>query len=143
MAEEANKDLVRRVYEDGWGRGRLDVFAEAFAPTHVLHWHDVPAGDQARTVEELQAIVRAYRDAFPDLRVTVDHIVGEGDLVAAQVTFAGTHTGEYEGFAPTGKKSSFTDLQMIRLRDGRIVETDVPSGGLAHFFRILDGSALA
>lgn len=142
MSTDGNRDLVRRVYEDGWGRGQLEVFAEVFAATHVVHWHDMPASDQRRTVGELQRIVRDYRRAFPDLHVSLDRLVAEGDRVAVQVTFAGTHIGPYEGFAPTGRWSSFTDMQMIRVEDGRIVEIDVPSGGLAHFFRLLDGSAL-
>jgi predicted ester cyclase len=142
MSAEENKVLVRRVYEEGWGRGRLEVFAQAFAARHVVHWHDLPPSDQVRTVEELQRIVADYRAAFPDLRVSVDHLVAEGEDVAVQVTFVGTHTGEYEGLAPTGKESSFTDMQVIHLAGGRIVATDVPSGGLQYFFRILDGTAL-
>ncbi|HTX68856.1 MAG TPA: ester cyclase [Thermoleophilia bacterium] len=143
MSAEHNAGLVRRVYEEGWAYGSTEVFADAFAETHVVHWHDIPPSDQKRTVNELVRIVRAYRAAFPDLRVSLDHLVAQGDHVAVQVTFAGTHTGEYEGFAPTGIASSFTDMQVMRLAGGRIVETDVPSGGLAHFFRILDGTALA
>ena len=68
-----------------------------------------------------------------------DHLVAEGDMVAIQVTFAGTHDGEYAGFAPTHRKGRFTDMQILRLENGKIVESSLPSGGLDYFFRLLRG----
>lgn len=140
MSEHDNKQIIRRLYEDGWGKGDLEVIERTFAQAHVLHWNDLKPADQHRTAEEVKQIVRAYRSAFPDLQVTVNHLVAEGDRVAVQVTFVGTHTGEYEGFKPTHKKSSFTDMQIVRLQGGQIVESNLASGGLSYFSSILDGS---
>jgi predicted ester cyclase len=135
-----NRAIIRRLYEDGWGKGDLSAIDAAFAREHVLHWNDLTPSDQHRTVAEVKTIVLAYRAAFPDLQVTIDNLVAEGDQVAVQVTFTGTHTGIYEGFAPTYRYSRFTDMQMLRLAGSKIVESSLPSGGLRYFFALLDGS---
>ena len=137
-----NKRLVLSMYEQGWGNGRLEAFDEAWAPTHVLHWNEQTRTDQKRTLAELKSVAGSYRAAFPDLSVHVDHLVAEGDKVAVQVTFEGTHRGVYEGFPPTHKRSRFTDMQILTLVDGKIVETTLGSGGLKYFFGVLDGSLL-
>ncbi len=137
---EANKAVVRRLYEAGWAQGDLAAIEAAFAPVHVLHWNELAPTDQRRTVEDVKQIVMAYRAAVPDLQVTLDHLVAEGDQVAVQVTFAGTHTGPYEGYAPTGKRGRFTDMQILRLAGGQIVESSLGSGGLRYFFDMLTGA---
>jgi predicted ester cyclase len=141
MSEVENKRLVARLYEEGWGRGNLNVFDEVFAPQHVLHWNELTPSDQKRTVVELKAIAEAYRNAFPDLRVEVDNMVAEGDRVAVQVTFIGTHKRPYEGFQPTNKLSRFTDMQLLTFSEGKISESSLGSGGLGYFYRLLNGEA--
>jgi predicted ester cyclase len=140
MSDSHNKRLVRRLYEDGWGKGNLSVIDEVFAAQHVLHWNELVPSQQHRSTDEVKAIVAEYRAAFPDLMVTVDDIVEEGDKVVVQVTFAGTHLGNYQGFGPTKKHSRFTDMQILRIVDGRITESSLGSGGLRFFLSILDGS---
>ncbi len=140
MTAADNKRVVSRMYEEGWNQGRLEAFDQAWAPTHVLRWNEQAQTCQQRTLDELKAIVTSYRAAFPDLKVHVHETVAEGDKVAVQVTFEGTHRGIYEGFAPTNRKSRFTDMQILTLADGKIVETTLGSGGLKYFFGILDGS---
>jgi predicted ester cyclase len=137
---ENNKAVIRRLYEEGWGQGNLAAIEAAFAPVHTLHWHELTPTDQRRTVEEVKRIVVDYRAAFPDLQVTLDQLVAEGDRVAVQVTFAGTHTGTYEGYAPTGHSGRFTDMQVLRLANRKIIESSLGSGGLRYFFALLDGT---
>jgi predicted ester cyclase len=121
--EDRNRKLVAKLYERGWGCGDLAVIGEVFAPNHVLHWNENAPSLQQRTTDEVKSIVRAYRDAFPDLEVTIDNMVAEGDYLAVQVTFVGTHMGVYEGFRPTNKKSRFTDMQILRFENGKIAES--------------------
>jgi steroid delta-isomerase-like uncharacterized protein len=139
-AETGNKKRVAELYERAWGRGDLAVVDAVFAPRHILHWNEMVPSAQERTTAEVKAIVQAYREAFPDLIVTIDAMIAEGDNVVAQVTFVGTHRQDYEGFPPTNKKSRFTDMQILRFADGKIVESSLGSGGLRYFFAILDGS---
>ncbi len=134
------KAIVRRLYCDGWGSGDLAAVDEVFAARHVLHWNDLKPVDQPRTAEEVKRIVKNYRAAFPDLKVQVQELVVEDDQAAVLVTFTGTHTGEYEGFPPTYQKSRFTDLQILRFCDGKVVESFLASGGLRYFFELLKGT---
>ena len=106
----------------------------------MLHWNELVPSQQHRSADEVKAIVTEYRAAFPDLTVTVDDRVEEGDKVVVQVTFAGTHLGIYQGFRPTKKCSRLTDMQILRFVDGRIIESSLGSGGLRFFLSILDGS---
>jgi len=135
-----NKAIVRRLYEEGWGKGDLNVIENIFAKEHIIHWNDLNPIDQNRTSNEVKEIVKAYRNAFPDLQVIIDNIIAEDDKVAVQVTFIGTHEKEYESFQPTMKKSRFTDMQIIKLQNGKIVESNLASGGLNYFYSIINGT---
>ena len=59
---------------------------------------------------------------FPDLRLTVEESLGEGDLVAQMIHFEGTHTGDFQGLPPTHRKVTFSGLELNRFVDGRVVE---------------------
>ena len=63
-----------------------------------------------------------FVEGFPDLRLSVEDAVGEGDFVAQRVKFEGTHTGEFQGLPPTHRKVSFSGLELNRLVDGNVVE---------------------
>lgn len=72
--------------------------------------------------------------ALPDLRVTVDRLLAEGDMVTALVTFSGTHQVEFLGVAPTGNPVTFSLLDLQRVQDGKIVEVwhNVPLSDILH-----------
>jgi len=63
-----------------------------------------------------------FRDAFPDAQVTIDELVAEEDRLAVATTLTGTHEGELLGIAPTGRRVSVTGIDLVRVRDGQIVE---------------------
>jgi predicted ester cyclase len=63
-----------------------------------------------------------FVEGFPDLRITVEDAVGEGNLVAQRVHFEGTHTGEFQGLPPTQRKVSFSGLELNRFVEGRVEE---------------------
>jgi predicted ester cyclase len=140
MTANENKAIVRRLYEDGWGKGDLKAIEDIFAEEHIIHWNDLHPIDQHRTSDEVKQIITAYRNAFPDLQVIIEHIIAENDQVAVQVSFIGTHESEYEGFQPTKEKSRFTDMQMMKLQNGKIVESSLASGGLNYFYSIINGT---
>lgn len=140
VGADENKALVRQLYEQGWQNGDLTVVDRVFAPEHVLHWNDLRPVDQHRTTGQVKQIVEGFRAAVPDLKVTIDQLVSEGDQVVVQVTFEGTHTGRYEAYAPTNERIRFTDMQILRFSGGRIVESSLPAGGLVYFLSMLDGT---
>jgi predicted ester cyclase len=71
----------------------------------------------------MRAFAHEFRTGFPDFRDTVDLQLAEGDLVATRATSSGTHTGPFQGIAPTGKRLSWTGIVIDRVQDGRIVES--------------------
>jgi predicted ester cyclase len=70
----------------------------------------------------LTQVNQQVRAAFPDLHGTIEQIFAFGDWVAARVTWTGTNTGEFMGNPPTGKTISFSELEIVRCQDGRIVD---------------------
>jgi steroid delta-isomerase-like uncharacterized protein len=114
----ANKALLRRWFDEVWNAGRSDTIDELMADNSVVH---AAIGD-IRGVAEFKAFQAAYRNAFPDMRIQLDQVVAEGDVVAARWTASGTHQGDGLGFAPTGQHARFTGMVFARIQNGRFVE---------------------
>jgi steroid delta-isomerase-like uncharacterized protein len=117
---EDHKALVLRFYEEVWNRGNVDVALEIFAEDYVRH--DLRPTQAAPGGEGQRAIADEFRRAFPDLRMSVDLILAEGDLVAARWTASGTHTGPWGGVEPTGMAMTFSGVNVFRIEGGRVVE---------------------
>jgi predicted ester cyclase len=115
MSPDQLKALVRRFFDEVWNQQRMDVIDEVFAPTVVLN-------GQAVKREAFRQIVSGRRAAFPDIRVTVEDQVAEGDKVSTRRTWHATHRGAYRGIAPTGKQVTWAQISIVRFSEGRIVE---------------------
>jgi predicted ester cyclase len=74
----------------------------------------------ARALEQVWAVLLR---AFPDLHLTVEDLIGEGDKVVARIVVTGTHLGEYLGRQPTGKSIAYDEIFIFRFVDGRVTET--------------------
>jgi len=117
---DENKALVRRFYEEVWDKGNLAVCEEVFNPDYVRH--DPRATEPAPGPEGQKQIAADFRAAFPDLRVTVDLLVAEGDYVVGRWTAAGTHSGSWAGLEPTGRAVSFSAVNIWRFENGKASE---------------------
>jgi steroid delta-isomerase-like uncharacterized protein len=120
MSAEDHKALVLRFYEEVWNRGNVDVAFEVFAEDYARH--DLRPTQAIPGPEGQRTIAADFRRAFPDLRMTVDLILAEGDLVAARWTTSGTHTGPWAGVEPTGRPMSFSGVNVFRFAGGKVVE---------------------
>ena len=120
MANPTNEALVRRFYEEVWNEGDVEVAEEVFAPDYVRH--DLRPTRAAPGGAGMAAIAAAFRAAFPDLRMDVDLILSDGDLVAARWTSAGTFSGRWGDVSPTGVRAAFSGVNIFRIHDGRVVE---------------------
>jgi len=85
------------------------------------------------TPDETKELVSTWLEAFPDFKFRIEDILAEGDKVAVQYTFTGTHQGKILGIAPTGKKISVTQTAIIRFEDGKIAEVWEDYDGLGMF----------
>jgi len=115
-----NKALVRQVIEELWNQGNLAVADELYAVDCVRR--ELDAADETRGVEAIKQRVTTFRNAFPDLHLTVDELIAEGEKHALLWSFTGTHTGELEGIAPTGNKVSGSGISIGRIVNGKSVE---------------------
>ncbi len=119
MSEAENKTIAERFNEDVWGRGDEAALEELLAPDFVDHGA-LPGQTPDR--EGHKQILAAFRSAFPDLSVTTDDIIAEGDKVVSRWTARGTHEGELMGIAPTGKEVTITGIDVLRIAEGKVVE---------------------
>ena len=114
--------IGRRILGEVWGEGKLDVVDELLAPNYVDHTPRGPEPSSVQGAEGLKQAVTLFRDAFPDLTYRVDLQVVQDNLVATRFTATGTHTGMFQGIPPTGRRVTYTGIDMSRVVDGRIVE---------------------
>jgi steroid delta-isomerase-like uncharacterized protein len=82
-----------------------------------------PLPIDATGAELLKQLFARLHRAFPDLHVTIEDLIAEGDKVVARDTVTGTHQGDYMGLAPTGRPVAYDEIFVCRFRDGRIAET--------------------
>ena len=120
MTSGPAKELVLRFYDEVWQKGNLDVADEVFAHDYVRH--DLRATDAAPGPEGQKEIARAFRAAFPDLRFEVEIVIAEEDYVAARWTASGTHTGSWGDVAATGRRVTFSGVNIFRFAGGRVAE---------------------
>ncbi len=105
---ESNKEQVRAMLEEVWNAGRAERLPEFWAE---------------ETRAEAAGLHEMLTTAFPDLVITVEDIVAEGDRVVVRLRFTGTHQGPFQGMAPTGRSIDFGAIRIYRLADGLVVET--------------------
>lgn len=118
MSKQQNIDAQQR-FGDAVNSGNLEVIRTLMAPNVVDH---DPAPDQEPGPEGFVQFFTAFRTGFPDLEITVDHLVADEDNVAFAYTATGTHTGEFQGIAPTNRKITIRGLQISRFENGLTVE---------------------
>jgi steroid delta-isomerase-like uncharacterized protein len=115
-----NKQLVRRLFNDLWNKGNLAVANAIFASNYVNH--DPATPDFGTGPEGVKQLVTVYRNAFPDLQLTVNQMIDTGQLVTTRFTSHSTHKGELRGIAPTNKPIKVEGMVIHRISRGHIVE---------------------
>jgi predicted ester cyclase len=123
MSAEENKAVVRR-YVETWSKGKEAAMAsieDLYAPDYVMHGSGVfPDLDRAGMKQMGDKVVYT---AFPDAHWVADDLIAEGDKVVLRYTFHGTHQGDLMGIPPTGKQVRFTGIEIVRIKDGKFVES--------------------
>ncbi len=128
MSLEENKAIVRKFIE-AYNKHDLSTFDDFVAPDYVDHTNQVgPEGVK-------QLFYMGFK-AFPDWYETIDDIIAEGDKVWLRLAYTGTHTGEFFGLAPTGKKITTMAVAIYRIVNGKIVEGWFVTDGLDMFKQI-------
>jgi steroid delta-isomerase-like uncharacterized protein len=118
-AESAASKAVVQRWGEIWNEGRMSTVDEIVSADYVQH--SSLLGD-TRGREIVRESYQRYRSAFPDMHFTVMGLVAEGDMVVLHWSFKGTHRGEWNGVAATGKPITYEGFNLFRVVDGKIVE---------------------
>ncbi|HXW38642.1 MAG TPA: ester cyclase [Acidimicrobiales bacterium] len=117
---EESKALYRRITDEIWSTGRLDLVDE-LVDRHLVDHVDLP-GLTGAGRDRYRASVQMVREAFPDYHEEILWLVADGDLAAAYVRSTGTHRGPLYGIPPTGRRATFHSMGALRFAGGRAVE---------------------
>ena len=115
---EAKKDVVRGFVE-AFNEGRLDGLADNYIE------HDLAYPGRTTTLPDYEAKMDRLADVLPDLTLTIEELVAEGDTVVIHTTASATHEGEFYDVAPTGERLEWAVIMFARVEDGEIVEVHV------------------
>jgi len=115
--QDQNKAVARRVFDEIFNQGKYEVANEIYAPDFVNHGFSTDIG-----LKEDQAAARGWREAMPDIKVKVQMMMTDGDLVAVLWTAEGTNTGQGNGLPATGKKVKGRGITIWRIVNGKIQE---------------------
>jgi predicted ester cyclase len=117
--EDENRAIVRRWIETFNNPYTPQTEVDVLAAGYVAHAPGLPGPLDSEAWSQFTA---AFVEAFPDLRLTVEDIFSDGEMVAARVAFRGTHRGEFQGIPPTDKEVAFSSMEMDRMVDGKVQE---------------------
>ena len=115
MNLEQNKAIVR-------GYMTNEVLSKGDWAALTSYFSEDVVFNNSRDVKQHLVRMRALRSAFPDLHLTIEDQIAEGDRVVTRVTFRGTHQGEFNGIPPTGKPVEYSGIAIDRIADGKVVE---------------------
>jgi steroid delta-isomerase-like uncharacterized protein len=119
---EENKENMRRVLEEAFGQGRVEVVDEVLHSNFVC-WDPNSETGEIRGADTIKSEIEYFRNAVPDLTYTVDDQIVEGDMVVSRYTASGTHQGEFFGVPGSGKRIEMTGINIDRFAEsGKLVE---------------------
>jgi predicted ester cyclase len=118
VLEEQNKQVFRRLIEEGFNNGNLAGLDELFAANFREHQD----GMLPPNLEGVKGAIRSLRAAFPDLMLTIEEIIADGDKTWARITARGTHRGQFMHLPPTGKTITIDVIDICRFEGGKIAE---------------------
>jgi len=116
---DAYKQFVHQWFEEVWNKGRAEAIGDMVAANSIVHG----LGEDMAGPEGFKPFHASFRDAFPDIVVTVDDVICEGTLCAARWSAAGTHRGGGLGVPATGRRMSVTGMTWVRFdANGQLCE---------------------
>jgi steroid delta-isomerase-like uncharacterized protein len=118
MSIEDNKAIARRGFEEVFTHKNVTVLDKLAVADFTFH-------SASRTIQGREAVkqfLKMFLTAFPDLSLTIEDLIGEGDCVSIRYTNRGTHQAPFMGMAPTGKSITVTGLEFLHLANGKVIE---------------------
>ena len=117
--EEQNKAMMRKSFEE-WNKGNTEYFMETTAPDYAYY---TPSGNpNPKSREDTVESMNAFWKGFPDLNMSIEELIAEGDRLTTRFVVRGTHEGEFMGIPATGKKIEMSGIIISRIENGKCVE---------------------
>ena len=120
MSVQENKALARRVFDEIWSQGKLDLADEFLAPDFVGRPGGL--GEPFKGPAGAKQFIGRLREGFPDITFTIEEMIAEGDLVATRWQATGTNDGEFMGFDPSERQVNIGGMTFLRFTDGLVAE---------------------
>ena len=121
--ETSNKGVWGRL-QDVMNSGNAELISQAIdeivEPEVTIR---TPLPVEATGAQAIKEVFARLQRGFPDLHITIEDLIAEGDKVVSRQTVTGTHQGEYMGLPPTGKSVTYDEMFIVRFAGGRIAET--------------------
>ena len=117
MHPTTNESIYRRIIEEGFNQGRLEIADELIAPGAAEHQRGTADGP-----EGLKKTIKILRSAFPDFTITITELVAVGDKVWVMQKGGGTNLGSFFGHPPTGRQAFIDVIDVCRFENGKVVE---------------------
>jgi steroid delta-isomerase-like uncharacterized protein len=114
-----NKELARRWFSEVMSEGKTEVIDELCSPDFV---DNNPFPGTSPDLAGIKDFVAQIRAAFPDLQMTADDLIVEGDRLAVRSTMRGTHEGDFMGIAASGKKVEVSNFDFVRFENDQAAE---------------------
>ena len=121
MAEEY-ETFIHKWFEEVWNNKNEDAIEEMMSEDCIANGLSGPDGNPLRGHDGFKTLHRAFVSAYPDLRVTVEDTLIDGDKIAARCSVTGTHDGHGLGVTPTNNPVEFSGMTIVRVKEGKIVE---------------------
>ncbi|UCH15608.1 MAG: ester cyclase [Bacteroidales bacterium] len=136
MSEEENKKLIRRFIDEVINTGNIDNIENFIAPDYT----EIHEGKRYQVgIEGAKEHITGVRQTYPDLKLTIENQIAEGEWVATCIVARGTHKGVWAGIKPTGKVLTYTGVNINKIVDGLIIE----HGGAANLLGpLIDAGAV-
>jgi steroid delta-isomerase-like uncharacterized protein len=140
-----NETIVRRLYEEVWNKRKLELLDDLISPSHALQGPNIFGSSIGPEAYKLQ--VSRFLEAYPDLRWTIEDIVGENEKIVVAWTISGTHDGEFMGIPATHKKVSVDGTTIHHIVNGKVIDSYVnwdalgltkQLGGIVSHYRLLE-----
>lgn len=118
MSTDKNKAVVRHFIEEVFVKGKVAAVDELAAVDFVPHsWASVKPG-----IDNLKQAVTRVSSGLSDVRMTIEDMIAEGDKVAVRLTAHAVHKGDFMGMPATGKSYTISEIHIVRVFDGNVVE---------------------
>lgn len=118
MTTDQNKKIVEQLFNEAFVKKNFSILQQVVDSDFVNH--GIPGAQKGP--EGLKQVIQQFLNAFPDMKINIEHIIAEGDLVATRGYWTGIQNGEFMGMPPTGKPVTVQYSDFWKLSNGKCNE---------------------